>query len=272
MRYDLVVLGNDPAGITTALEAARQELLVALVQPHGDAAFHPVMIRAALEVTLSHPEFTPTFADVQRQVNDFCQQQHLLNEMELAWEGVDVLTGDARFINETTIEIHGPSGCCRIEAERIVLAGGTQFSRPTYVPFNGTSIIGLNDLHALRTQPRTVVMIGGDELGRAYAKVLARLGTLVTTVEDVLAIRLTEDGSPVVYLENGETPAAELVVYGATAVGTADELNLEAAGLLADERGQVWCDEAHQTWAPHITAVGDIIGFPARHTIPISRR
>jgi len=45
--------------------------------------------------------------------------------------------------------------------------------------------------------------------------------------------------------------------------GATDGLNLEAAGLKADNRGRITVNAEYQTSVPHIYAVGDVIGFPA---------
>jgi NAD(P) transhydrogenase len=52
-------------------------------------------------------------------------------------------------------------------------------------------------------------------------------------------------------------------MYSAGRQGMSDSLNLAAAGLTADERGRIAVDEFFRTAAPHIYAVGDVIGFPA---------
>ncbi len=41
------------------------------------------------------------------------------------------------------------------------------------------------------------------------------------------------------------------------------KLNLEAAGLKADERGRLKVNENYQTEVPHVYAAGDVIGFPS---------
>ena len=46
-------------------------------------------------------------------------------------------------------------------------------------------------------------------------------------------------------------------------VGNTESLHLEAAGVGLDERGRVWCDANGGTWASHITAAGDVVGFRA---------
>jgi NAD(P) transhydrogenase len=52
-------------------------------------------------------------------------------------------------------------------------------------------------------------------------------------------------------------------MYSAGRQGCAGELRLENAGLAADDRGRIQVDEHYRTAAPHIYAVGDVIGFPA---------
>jgi NAD(P) transhydrogenase len=64
-------------------------------------------------------------------------------------------------------------------------------------------------------------------------------------------------------LESGKRIAADTVMYSAGRQGTADALNLEAAGLAADKRGRIEVDDLFRTPVPHIYAVGDVIGFPA---------
>jgi NAD(P) transhydrogenase len=48
-------------------------------------------------------------------------------------------------------------------------------------------------------------------------------------------------------------------------------LNLAAAGLEPDDRGRLPCNENHQTRAPHIYAVGDVIGFPALASVSMEQ-
>ena len=47
------------------------------------------------------------------------------------------------------------------------------------------------------------------------------------------------------------------------AAATRSRLRLERAGLDADKRGRLKCNEHFQTDVPHIYAVGDVVGFPA---------
>jgi NAD(P) transhydrogenase len=64
-------------------------------------------------------------------------------------------------------------------------------------------------------------------------------------------------------LESGKTLRADCLMYCVGRQGATDGLNLEAAGLAADERGRIKVNEHYQTDVPNIYACGDVIGFPA---------
>jgi NAD(P) transhydrogenase len=64
-------------------------------------------------------------------------------------------------------------------------------------------------------------------------------------------------------LQSGKRIPADTVMYSAGRQGATDTLNLESAGLEADERGRVKVGPDFRTAVDHIYAVGDVIGFPA---------
>jgi NAD(P) transhydrogenase len=87
-----------------------------------------------------------------------------------------------------------------------------------------------------------------------------RLDETVSSIEPVL----DEHGDRVrIHLESGKQIVAEKALYSIGRTGNTARLNLEAAGLNADERGRLTVNEHYQTAAPNIYAVGDVIGFPS---------
>lgn len=64
-------------------------------------------------------------------------------------------------------------------------------------------------------------------------------------------------------LESGKKVLSDALLYAVGRHGTADQLNLEPAGLASDSRGKLSVNELNQTEVPHIDADGDVIGFPA---------
>jgi NAD(P) transhydrogenase len=78
----------------------------------------------------------------------------------------------------------------------------------------------------------------------------------------VAAVERHERGALTV-LASGKRIAADAVMYSAGRQGLTDALDLDRAGLTADERGRITVDKQYRTEVPHIFAVGDVIGFPA---------
>jgi NAD(P) transhydrogenase len=78
----------------------------------------------------------------------------------------------------------------------------------------------------------------------------------------VSSVEARPDGAIATLLSGKKIPA-DTVMYSAGRQGASDMLNLDAAGLSADKRGRIAVDECYRTEAPHIYAVGDVIGFPA---------
>ena len=142
--------------------------------------------------------------------------------------------------------------------------------------------------------PRTMVVVGAGVIGIEYASMFAALGTRVTVVEardrmlefcdsevvDALRFHLrdlsvtfrfgevverveTGPSGTMTTLRSGKRIVADTVMYSAGRQGATDALDLDAAGLEADERGRIAVDARYRTAVDHIYAVGDVIGFPA---------
>jgi NAD(P) transhydrogenase len=69
------------------------------------------------------------------------------------------------------------------------------------------------------------------------------------------AVRLT--------LTSGKTLEVDAVLVAAGRCANTADLNLDAAGITADDRGRIAVNESYQTEAGHVYAAGDVIGFPA---------
>ena len=64
-------------------------------------------------------------------------------------------------------------------------------------------------------------------------------------------------------LECGKTIEVDAVLYSIGRVGNTGSLDIEKAGLKTDDRGRLKVDAQYRTDVPHISAAGDVIGFPA---------
>ncbi|HLU58423.1 MAG TPA: Si-specific NAD(P)(+) transhydrogenase [Pseudonocardia sp.] len=209
---------------------------------------------------------------------------------------VEIITGTARFEDEHTVTVQGEGRGDRttVTAANIVIATGTKPARPSEVEFDDEHVLDSDGVLKLQRVPGSMVVVGAGVIGIEYASMFAALGTRVTVVEkrpsmldfcdpevveslkfhlrdqavtfrfgeEVAKVEVTSRGT-VTSLASGKRIAADMVMYSAGRQGVTDELDLEKAGLEADQRGRITVDKQYRTQVPHIFAVGDVIGFPA---------
>jgi NAD(P) transhydrogenase len=212
---------------------------------------------------------------------------------QLARNHVHVLDGIARFVDPHTVAISGGEER-RISAEKIVIATGTRPHRPKTVEFDNKTILDSDGLLLLERLPASIVVVGAGIIGIEYASMFAALGTKVTVVEkrhrllDFVDSQIAEglqyhlrdlgvmfrfgeavtaverhDGATMSLLESGKRIPAEVVLYAAGRQGETGDLDLESAGLDANERGYIEVGPDFRTAVDHIYAAGDVIGWPS---------
>jgi NAD(P) transhydrogenase len=214
---------------------------------------------------------------------------------QLSRNRVRLLTGTGRFFDPHTIAVEDHTGReTKVTAGKVIIAAGTRPARPASVEFDDKTVIDSDGIIHLERVPHSMVVVGAGVIGIEYASMFAALGTKVTVVERrdrmlefcdlevvealkyhlrdlAVTFRFSETVASVerhargaiAILESGKRIAADTVMYSAGRQGTADDLNLENAGLQCDARGRIAVDEHYRTQVPHIYAAGDVIGFPA---------
>ena len=199
--------------------------------------------------------------------------------------GIDVLTGDACFIDEHTIGIADKT----YSAEHIAISTGTV---PVKTDIPGAEYAITSDgFFALKSRPDRVAIVGSGYIAVEFAGVLNSLGTevtlylrknhvlgefdslLQTTLMDelgksgiqlklncqIVQISKADDGALEILDNHGETQmAVDQIIY---AIGREPDhagLQIEKSGVALDEDGYVVTDLYQNTSQPHIFALGDI--------------
>jgi NAD(P) transhydrogenase len=207
---------------------------------------------------------------------------------------VDIVHGSARFLDPHTIELSGGEGR-RLSAENIVIATGTRPAHPPDVDFDDSTILDSDGLLLLDRIPASAVVVGAGVIGIEYASMFAALGAKVTVVEkrtrlldfcdaqiteglqyhlreigvvlrfgeEVAAVERCAEGGALTQLVSGKQIPSEVVLYAAGRQGETEDLELERAGLQADERGRIAVGPDYRTAVDHIFAAGDVVGWPA---------
>jgi NAD(P) transhydrogenase len=215
----------------------------------------------------------------------------------LARNDIRLLHGRASFEDPHTLLVESSDGRRRLTANHILVAVGTTPSRPAGVVPDDRTIHTSDTVLALDHLPRTMVVVGAGVIGIEYASMFAALGVQVTVIDqrprplefldheivdelihqmrksDVIfrcgdavdRIDVVDNGKRqgLVSLASGKHLVADVVLFSAGRIGATAELNLEAAGLRADDRGRLRVDERYRTEVENLWAAGDVIGFPA---------
>lgn len=234
-------------------------------------------------------------ADALRQKDRVVDRKEAQLLERLMKEGVTLIPGEASFIDAHTLQVKGPRGDQQqLTAAFIMLATGSRPRRPSSVPFDRERILDSTSLLKIRRMPGSLIIVGGGVIACEFATIFASLGSQVTLVDShaqllayldadivsrladdfsdmnitlcmnkqITEIVRTTDGVSVTTAE-GDTLQAEALLYALGREPNYDLLDLEKAGLLADDRGWVRINEYHQTSQPHIYIIGDLAGRPS---------
>ena len=208
---------------------------------------------------------------------------------------IGLFFGHASFVDAHTIKVTRADGEVQeLKGDKILVAVGTEPARPANVPFTPKRVIDSTELLSLTELPRSMTIVGGGVIGTEYACMLAAVGVKVTLVEsrprllefideeltEALQFRLRDGGvrlrlnesvakidvyddAIVATMASNKTIHADTLLYCIGRQGATAGMNLESAGLAADNRGRLKVNDHFQTDVPHIYAAGDVIGFPA---------
>ena len=209
---------------------------------------------------------------------------------------VDWLKGHAQFTGTDMVEVAGTS----YRARNIVIATGSSVTPLPGVDVDNDKQIIVDSTGALELAkvPEHLVVIGGGVIGLELGSVWKRLGAKVTCVEYLdqilpgfdgevrkegnkifkkqgiefkLSTKVTgvtiADGKATVMVEPAAGGAAEAITADCVLVSigrrpNTDGLNLEAAGITPNKRGQIEIDHRFQTAVPGIWAIGDVVPGP----------
>ncbi len=217
---------------------------------------------------------------------------------------VETIAGRATFESPHTLRIETGEGESRLlEADKILIATGSRPVQPPGVPFDHPNIVDSDNILRMTALPRTLVVVGAGVIGVEYASILSALDIDVTLVdgrndvlgfldreivdefihhlrdrgvklrlgETVQSVDIVDDKKLVVNLASGKRVRANMALFASGRQSNTDELGLENAGVVPDERGRLLVDEHFRTSAPHIYAAGDVIGFPALASVSMEQ-
>ncbi len=310
VRCDIAVVGAGPGGYVAALRAAQLGAQVTLIEKDriGGVCLNwgciptKTLLRTAevLNLARNAAEYGVIvdgvrldWAAAQKRKDATVRRLTGGVRMLLDRAKVHVVSGTARFVSPTALEVATAAGAERVEATDYVLATG---SRPAALPIpglQGPAILTSDGALALDSLPQSLLIIGAGPIGVEFATLFGACGVKVTLVEVLPRVLPTLDadlgaeverslkkarvqvltGSKVTRVEAREGKQAVTVLANdkdalvevdkiLVAVGrrpNVEELALDSIGVAVDRSG-IQVDEHMRTSVPHVYAIGDVVG------------
>ncbi len=202
--------------------------------------------------------------------------------------GATVFSGSASFIDRKTVKVSGAE-TFEIEAKNVIIATGSAALVPGFIP-KSERVLTSTELLSIPEIPKSLLILGGGVIGCEFACLFAELGTKVTVVEMMpsilplidkelgrtLAVQMKKDGISILTGKplgdikassegvtgkvGDEELSAEFLLVSIGRKPCTDGLNLEAAGVKANERGWIPVDSKCRTNVPGVYAIGDATG------------
>lgn len=223
------------------------------------------------------------------------KESHILKSLMTA--GVTLIPGEASFLDSHCLEVKNLQGDTQsYTASFIILATGSRPRRPDDIPFDKNRILDSTSILKIPRLPPSLIIIGGGVIACEFASIFAALGSEVTLVDShsqllayldsdiitilnedfrqaniqqhmntkVKSIQLNHQNDSVdVTTEKGESLHASALLYAMGREPNYDLLQLENAGLVADDQGWLRINEFQQSTQPHIYVIGDLAGRPS---------
>ena len=208
---------------------------------------------------------------------------------------VTVINGTAGFLSANEVEVTTKEGTITIESERFFINTGSSPFIPPIKGMEGNPYVYISEtLLDLETLPDRMVIIGGGYIGVEFSSIYADFGVKVTILQDGAVFLPREDAEIAEAVRKNlekrgvqvltEVKVQEIIEakgYAEVMIGTKEGtkslpaeavlvatgrrpntsgLNLEAAGVQVNDRGGIVTDQSRTTTAPHIFAMGDVVG------------
>src|SRR5437899_4348172 len=200
--FDLVCIGSGPAGQRAAVEAAKLGKRAAVIEKRRgvggvciDTGTIPSKTLREAVLTFSglvgrgdrlpwaRVETRPTCTQLLSGVDTVITREMEVVENQLRRNDVELLRGEAAFVDSPTLRIRSESGWRSVRSAHILIACGTTPASPAGVEADGDVILTTDDILRLKHLPRTLAVVGAGVIGIEYTSIFAALGVAVTLVE-----------------------------------------------------------------------------------------
>ncbi|MGB3113428.1 MAG: dihydrolipoyl dehydrogenase [Candidatus Omnitrophota bacterium] len=299
-KYDYLVIGSGPAGHVSAIRAAQLGLKVAVVEKDknmfGGVCLNEGCIPAkslyrSAEI-FDNMKRSPELCGVDVEFKCVNMAEMVKKSREAAEQlcqgllflfkknNIDLINGEARFIDKETVEIKGEDpGTFEVKADKFLIATGSVPRPLAGLPFDGEKVLDSSSAIRLEKVPKTILIVGGGAIGIEFASFFNLLGSEVTIIELEKTLLPFEDneiskGIQVIFKQrkiNVLTLSSvsdvlledfEVCIAAVGRTPATGDIGLEKAGVETDEKGYINVDSRMRTNVENIYAAGDCIATP----------
>jgi dihydrolipoamide dehydrogenase len=304
-KFDIAVIGGGPGGYPAAIRAAQYGKSVALIEAKemGGTCLNRGCIPSKALIANAEvlhrikeaDEFGIQVKGVEFDYGLMAQRkERIVERIRTGLEGliatnkITVFRGFGQLISPHEIKVTGETNVF-IEADKIILATGSEPRNIAAFPFDYTRIHDSTSLLALTALPKSMVIVGGGVIGCEFASLYQTLGVDITILEllprilpmeaeivsDALARSFKKRGIKMetgvkvekiastatgiqVSLEGGHQVEAEMALVSVGRSLNTKGIGLEKAGVLVQDNGIISTNDKMETNVDGIYAVGDI--------------
>ena len=315
MKYDILIIGSGPGGYVAAIRASQLGMKTAIVERAelggiclnwGCIPTKALLKSAQVFNYMKHASdygintegyFSPDFEKIIERSRNVANGMSKGIQFLLGKNKIDVLNGHGKLVKKNTVEItdsHGEKS--QVEATHIILATGARSKELPGLKQDGEKIIGYREAMTLKTQPKSLIVVGSGAIGTEFAYFYNSIGTQVTLVEYLPHLAPLEDEDISKQLERSfkkakikvltgtavkqasvkgnivevlieskkgeETIEAEVVLSAAGVSTNLEDIGIEALGIETN-KDKIVVDEYYRTNVEGVYAIGDIIPGPA---------
>ena len=306
--FNIIVIGAGSAGLVSSYIAAATKAKVALIEKHkmgGDclntgcvpskalikAAKIAHKTRNSQHLGINAPDVEIDFSKVMGHVHQSINTIEPHDSVERYTDlGVDCFAGEAKIVSPNSVELNGKT----LTARSIIIATGARPLVPNIEGSENIHVLTSDNLWALKTLPKRLLVIGGGTIGVELAQAFSRLGSKVTIAgrnkallkkedpevsefliskfknegidvltEHTLQSFVVEDGTNVAILKVNESeiriPFDEVLIASGRQANVTG-FGLEELGVQLNNSEQIQANPFLQTNIPSIYVCGDVTG------------
>ncbi len=297
---EFVVVGGGAAGLAAAWAAARKGHSVILIERHrlgGDCTWtgcvpSKALLDQARKVKGARDMGLDGEVPWARVIETVHRRRELVSEDEsestLTRQGITVLTGQASFTGNKTLQVDGTTVTA---TKAVILATGSVALLPPVTGLSDASPLTNSEIFELSDRPGRLAIMGGGPIGLELGQAFQRLGTQVTILEGESRVATKEepeastviqevlegegadfvlgsfvdevqrqDGIVTLRTADGRQIEADEVLVAVGRRPVTDGLELDRVGVELTDKGHIVVDEKLRTTADGVYAVGDITG------------